>query len=87
MAEKAELDTKGLGMALGTLCALSTMILGLSAMTIGWGVELVNVLSSLYVGYTATPTGIITGAIWGLIDGMVMGFLTAWLYNHFKGRL
>ena len=55
--------------------------------TAGWGNHsLVNALSGLYVGYTATFTGSIIGALYGLLDGFVGGLLIALVYNSFQKR-
>jgi hypothetical protein len=42
--------------------------LGILAMTINYGVDFVNAISKLYIGYDATIAGIIIGAIWGFFD-------------------
>ena len=78
----ATLGPVSLGIALGIIWAATTMVLGLIAALLGWGVLIVQVLSSLYVGYSPSIIGIISGGVWGFADGFVFGFLVAWLYNR-----
>ncbi|HUY69359.1 MAG TPA: bacteriophage holin [Alphaproteobacteria bacterium] len=69
-----------LGVAIGVVWALYVLGAGLCAMW-GWGVDLVNVLGSLYVGYKASIPGAIIGGVWAFADGFVAGVVIAWVYN------
>jgi membrane associated rhomboid family serine protease len=42
----------------------------------------VQVLSSLFVGYGPSFVGVVAGAVWAFFDGFVAGVLIAWLYNR-----
>lgn len=44
---------------------------------------MVEVMRSVYLGYSASFGGAIVGAIWGFVDGFIAGVLTAWVYNKF----
>jgi hypothetical protein len=80
-----KLDVKAAGLALGTVCGLYMLVLGWMA-SFGWGVKLVEVLSSIYVGFTPGFAGGITGAVWGFIDGLIGGVIIALTYNFFTRR-
>ncbi len=69
-----------LGVAIGVLWAIYVLCAGLVAM-FGWSAALVNVLSSLYIGYSASVIGAIIGGVWAFIDGFVAGVVIAWVYN------
>lgn len=69
-----------LGIAVGVLWAAYVFFAGIFAM-FDWGVALVNVLGSFYIGYNASILGAIVGAVWAFIDGLVGGAVVAWLYN------
>ena len=56
------------------------LFVGIVAM-FGWGVALVEALSSLYSGYAASIIGAIIGAIWAFVDGFIAGVVIAWIYN------
>ena len=69
-----------LGVAIGVLWAIYVFCIGITAM-FGWGVALVDVLASLYIGYGASIIGAIIGAILAFVDGLVAGVIIAWVYN------
>ena len=69
-----------LGIAIGVLWAIYVSCLGIVAM-FGWGVAMVNVLASLYIGYGASVVGAIIGAVWAFVDGFFAGIVIAWVYN------
>jgi len=69
-----------LGIAIGVLWAAYVLFVGIVAM-FGWGVALVEALSSLYIGYAASIIGAIIGAIWAFVDGFIAGVVIAWIYN------
>ena len=48
----------------------------------GYGVEMVNLLSTVYIGYGPGLIGGLIGGFWGAIDGGIGGALFAWLYNR-----
>jgi len=74
-----------LGIAIGVLWAIYVFCVGITAM-FGWGVALVNVLASLYIGLSASILGAIIGAIWAFVDGFVAGLIIAWVYNLVAGE-
>ena len=52
-------------------------------MVFNWGDTFVSIMSSLYIGFKPTVSGIIIGAVWGFVDAGIAGVLIAWLYNKF----
>jgi hypothetical protein len=69
-----------LGVAIGVLWAFYVFCVGITAM-FGWGGAVVTLLSSLYIGYSASIVGAIIGAIWAIVDGFFAGVVIAWIYN------
>lgn len=55
----------------------------------GYGQAFLDVMASLYPGYTATASfgQVIIGALYGILDGAVAGAVFAWLYNFCASRL
>ena len=45
--------------------------------------NMVDFIASVYLGYSLSFGGIITGMIWGFFDAAFGGFVFAWLYNKF----
>jgi len=75
------LNPKVFGLAFGILWGGSVLIMGLAALVSAWAQPFVDVLSVLYVGYSASIAGILIGALWGFIDAFIGGWVFAWLYN------
>lgn len=80
-SSRAKLCPISIGVALGITKGLGFFLLGLSAMQYGYGIPLVDMLSSLYPGFAATVVGSFKGAAWGLFDGFICGVIFAWIYN------
>jgi len=83
-----KLSVKGLAVAIGGAWAICMLFLGWVAI-FGWGVKVVEVISSVYIGFSPTFFGGIIGAAWGFIDGAIGGAIIALVYNAIvrkKGR-
>ena len=74
------------GLAVGLTAAIGVFLLGTLSAVFGWGVPLVLILSSLYIGFEPSFVGSIAGAVWAFVDGLVAGVLIAWFYNRFLLR-
>jgi hypothetical protein len=77
---KAKLSIRVTGIALGTISAMIFLCLAILGM-IGVGLELIEVLASLFLGFDASVAGIVIGTAWGFLYGGVLGSLFAWFYN------
>ncbi len=85
-ARPAPLGVISFGLALALTSAVFTFLLGLMAAFFGWGLGIVQVLATLYIGYSPTFVGTIAGAVWAFVDGFIAGAMIAWLYNRFLYR-
>jgi len=74
-------DPLRVAIALGCTCGLGALFLGAAAYYLGWGVELVELIGSVYRGYTPTPEGALVGTGWAFVDGFIGGWLFGWIYN------
>jgi len=83
MAEynRTKLHAWSFGLAFGIVWALGLLIMGWLAALSGWGIGLVNVIGSVYLGYSPTFGGAIIGAIWGFVDLFIGGVILAAIYN------
>lgn len=77
-----KLDAKAMALSIGIVWSALIFLSAFMAM-LGWAVDMVDVLGSLYIGYQATFAGAIIGALWAFIDGYVGGLIVVWLYNKF----
>ncbi len=75
----ATLGVISFGLALAVTSAFLTFVLGIMATFFGWGTELARALSSLYIRFSPTFVGTITGAVWAFFDGFIAGVMIAWL--------
>jgi len=75
-----KLDVKALAFGLGVSWALCMLFIGWVG-AFGWGTKIIEVMSSLYIGFKPTFLGGIIGAIWGFIDGAIGGLIIALVYN------
>ena len=78
-----KLNIKKFAVAFGLSWALGTLLLGWAAGT-GWGAGMVNVMSSVYIGYGPSFVGGIIGGVWAFFDGAIGGAILAWIYNMAK---
>ena len=80
MAKK--INVKSFTLALGLSIGVYMLFLGWVS-AFGWGTKIVEVISSLYIGFTPGFIGGIIGGLWGFVDGAIGGFLIAVIYNAF----
>ncbi len=78
-----KLNVRKFAVAWGVSCAIGVLLLGWVAIA-GWGTEMVNVMSSVYIGYSPSFFGAIIGAVWAFFDGAIGGAIIAWIYNTAK---
>ncbi len=78
-----KLNVRKLAVSTGIVWAACVLFLGWVASS-GWGVSMVSVISSLYVGYGPSFVGGIIGGVWAFFDGAIGGALIAWVYNMAK---
>ncbi|MBI3321554.1 MAG: hypothetical protein HYZ91_04710 [Candidatus Omnitrophica bacterium] len=81
----AKLDVKAVAYASAALWGLSMLITGLINLSVpDYGLGLLELLASLYPGYTAERSveSVLIGTGYALVDGAVLGWLLGWLYNR-----
>ena len=78
-----KLNVKKFAIAFGLSSAIGILLLGWMA-SAGWGLSMVNVVSSIYIGYGPSFFGAIVGAVWAFFDGAIGGAIVAWIYNMAK---
>ncbi len=76
-----QLDVKALAIAAGISWASYMLLIGWLAAMFGFGTSFVEMISSMYIGFTPTFLGGIIGAIWGFVDGAIGGAIIAFVYN------
>jgi hypothetical protein len=77
----SKLSACALGFALGLTWALGMLILGVLAWSFHVGEKWVELISTVYVGFAATPVGVLIGTLWAFVEGYISGFVLAVIYN------
>ncbi len=80
-----KLNVKALAVGLGVSWGLAMLFVGWVSI-FGWGTKIVEMISSLYIGFEPSFLGGIIGAIWGFFDGAIGGALIAFVYNTVAER-
>jgi hypothetical protein len=78
------LNAKRLGVSGGIIWGLCMFICTILALLTGYSVDFLNVMRSVYPGYSISWGGAIVGLIYGFADGFAGFFLLAWIYNKLK---
>lgn len=78
----SKLSACALGFALGVTWALGMLIFGVLAWSLHIGEKWVDLFSSVYIGFAATPVGVVIGTLWAFVEGYISGFILAIVYNY-----
>lgn len=76
----SKLNVGSLALAVGALWASYMFFIGISS-AYGWGNAFLDVMKSIYIGFSPGLIGAITGAAWGFLDGAIAGAVVAYVYN------
>ena len=80
-----KLNVLKFALAWGITFGVYLMVLGWVAMS-GWGADIVNLISTVYIGYAPTFLGGVIGGIWAFFDWGIGMAIVAWLYNAMLGK-
>ena len=79
-----ELRKRALGIALGIVWGLATLLGTWCLLLWGSPGKIMSNLGVFYIGYTYSWGGAVIGLIWGFVYGFIAGVLIAWLYGIFS---
>jgi hypothetical protein len=79
--QQCRLHVVGLGVAFGLTTAFIMLVYGIVAWKYSFGTPVVDLMSSIYIGYHPTLIGSAIGGLYGFLDGFVCGALIAVFYN------
>ena len=80
-----KLDPKALAYTAAALCGASVFVIGLVNLSSpDYGLQFLELLASVYPGYTAERTieSVLIGTGYALVKGAALGWLFGWLYNR-----
>lgn len=79
------LDPRALAYVSAALCGAGVLVIGLINLSDpDYGLEFLELLASVYPGYTAERSveSVLIGAGYALVKGAALGWLFGWLYNR-----
>ena len=87
-----KLDVMALGLAGGSMWGVVLFLFTLTATATGYGREFVDLVVSVYPGFSVSYPGAFIGLVYGFVDAFVGFAVLAWLYNWFtnltqKGKI
>lgn len=75
-------NTKRVALAGGIIWALGMFVTTIiSIYTNGYAQEFLNIMASIYPGYTISLAGSVIGAIYGFLDVFVLVYIFTWIYK------
>lgn len=80
------LNIRALALSFATIWGLTVLFLGITSM-FGWGIDIVAVLGTFYLGYAPTILGAIIGTIWAFVNGIITAMIFGYLYRAFSSRV
>ncbi|MFQ5963999.1 MAG: bacteriophage holin [Candidatus Scalinduaceae bacterium] len=80
------LNPRNFGLAAGVLWGFSLLLMTLISVGTGYASEFLEVIASIYPGYSISLLGSIIGLVYGFIDGFIGVFIFAWLYNWLETK-
>lgn len=75
------LDPKALGLSGGIMWGLALLAATLISMVTGYASIFLNIIISIYPGYSISPLGSIIGLFYGFVDAYIGFYLFARIYN------
>jgi len=79
--KKARLSAVALGVALGIMCGVGMLAIGIAATYGAYGADLVAQWATHFPGVEVSIKGSIVAGAWGFLKGFFSGVIIAWLYN------
>lgn len=80
------LNLKALALSCGILWALCLFLVTLVSLATGYADALLEVVASIYPGYSVSALGLILGLIYAFVDGAIAALIFGWVYNLFVGK-
>jgi len=69
------------GISLGLISGIFLLLFAWTASWWQYGQPLIDMWSTVYIGYSASIKGGLIGLGWGILGGFVFGILWGWIYN------
>ncbi|MBF0384740.1 MAG: hypothetical protein HQL27_02600 [Candidatus Omnitrophica bacterium] len=77
------INLKIFALQMGVICFVCVFIIGLASAQVEKLKKLVEIISTVYLGYSSSLKGSFLGGIWGFVDGYISGILIGFIINLF----
>lgn len=81
MSEYLQLSPGRFAFAFGLIGGLGVLLFGWAGWLWGYGILLIKLWSSVYIGFAPTFMGGIIGGVWAFVDFFLFAWLVAIIYN------
>ncbi|VVB90763.1 Uncharacterised protein [uncultured archaeon] len=75
------LNPKAFGLTAGIIWGLVILVFTLISVSTGYATMFLNIIVSIYPGYSISPMGSIIGLIYGFADAFIGFYIFALIYN------
>lgn len=79
--KKARLSAVALGVALGIMCGVAMLVVGILATQGVFGADMMARWATQFPGVDVSIKGSLIAGAWGFVKGFFSGLILAWLYN------
>lgn len=81
------INAKAVAISLGLMWSLGLMFISIiSLLTNGYLLNISQFIETIYIGYSLSFLGILTGMVWAFLDASIAGLVFSWLYNKISAR-
>ncbi|VVB94404.1 Uncharacterised protein [uncultured archaeon] len=80
------LNPKAFGLAAGVMWGLALLVTTLISVSTGYATMFLNIIASIYLGYSISPLGSIIGLIYGFADASIGFYIFARIYNWLETK-
>ncbi|MCF7861310.1 bacteriophage holin [Candidatus Woesearchaeota archaeon] len=79
-----KINEKNFGLAGGLIAGVTLFIMTLFSISTGYAQAFLEIVMSIYPGYSISAFGSLVGLVYGFIDGFIGLYLLAMIYNIFE---
>ncbi|UCD04590.1 MAG: bacteriophage holin [Candidatus Woesearchaeota archaeon] len=82
-----KINPKIFGLTGGIMWGICMFVMTLAAVATGYSEGILNIMATIYPGYSISIAGAFIGLIFGFIDMFIGLYIFAWLYNYLDKKL
>lgn len=84
---ECRLNVKAVAISLGLMWSIGLLFISIiSLLTNSYLLNVSQFIETIYIGYSLSSLGILTGMVWAFLDASIAGLVFSWLYNKISAR-